>query len=444
MTTALVPVDGAAVVSRPRSSTQIISDFLTTHAPELTAGEREESARVLVEKDPEVPCYTCDPLHRKAEVAEVTFWRHATPEAARAYLGAVAPVIAFARGRTRLGIRPPVAPDAPAYQVTGYLGCGGDGTVFRARHIASGLVVALKQPARGDWTAFAWMALAGVESPDCLLKLYDGIDNASTVGKPSSCTWVAREYADETLADVLARRGGSPLPIAEALSIFATCCEAVAWLNMHGIYRWSAHVRNVFRVGARWKIGDLGRCQIFLRPDDPLLEGGRTPFLDELGFHDNEARSVVDWMTLSWMSHPTSFGLLSSDPERERRLTMDDCAMLGGLLCDLVGGRRWNCFSRALKSRPYCSASYSLTGNRKIDRALSAILNRCWRGEAGGAPLLANGSQGEQTVYTDPRELRADVQRVLGGRPAGTKSPLTQAGSSLPAGIALVLEQVAQ
>ncbi len=50
--------------------------------------------------------------------------------------------------------------------------------------------------------------------------------------------------------------------------------------------------------------------------------------------------------------------------------------MLGGLLCALLTGRRWGWFARAIESRLHCSATLALTGNRKTDGALSAVLNR--------------------------------------------------------------------
>ncbi len=91
--------------------------------------------------------------------------------------------------------------------------------------------------------------------------------------------------------------------------------------------------------------------------------------------------------------------------------------MLGGLLCDLLALNRWQVFYQALKSRPLCSGRYNLTGDRRRDEALSAVLNRCWRGDAGGALVVANQGQGEQTVYSDPRELLADVQLAMKGKP---------------------------
>lgn len=101
--------------------------------------------------------------------------------------------------------------------------------------------------------------------------------------------------------------------------------------------------------------------------------------------------------------------------------------MLGGLLCDLLGVNRWAVFHQAIKSKPICSGRYNLTGDRRRDERLSGILNRAWRGDAGGALLVANGGRGEQGTYDDARELLADV---LGSARPGRQQGI-QAGCSV-------------
>jgi hypothetical protein len=112
--------------------------------------------------------------------------------------------------------------------------------------------------------------------------------------------------------------------------------------------------------------------------------------------------------------HPTATGVLPHNPEHEHRLSINDCSMLAGLLVDILApGHRWDLFYQALKGRPLCSATYTITGHKQRDRALSGILNRAWRGDEGGAPLLANQGRGEQTTYTDPLKLLHDVEALF-------------------------------
>lgn len=269
------------------------------------------------------------------------------------------------------------------YWLDAVLGRGTEGTVYRA-HTADGDVVALKLGARGDQVLADYLAVLGEPWPESFLHTY-------AVGlAEDGRLWVARELADETLHDV-------PLERDQVLDIFSTAARGVAWLHERHIHGWSAHTRNVFRSGAEWKIGDFGRCWVFVPHDHPVLELKRAAALP-----------------LQQFGHWTTTGVLPYDDALEHRLRLDDCAMLGGLLVEmLTGGKRWEWFFRALNKRPYCSATYPLTSDRETDRALSPVVNRAWRGDAGGAPLMANAGRGDRSVYADPLELLADVTTTL-------------------------------
>jgi hypothetical protein len=292
------------------------------------------------------------------------------------------------------------------------LGAGAEGMVFRA-HDADGTPVALKLNARGD--AIVGEVL-GDDWPPLLLETY-AAGMASLRGGQGAIPWIARELADETLHDVV-QRTGTLVELQQVLDIFGVACRGVASLHERRVYGWSAHSRNVYRVAQQWKLGDFGRVWCFVPDDHPGLEDRRRPLYAVLGADDAEAREAVDWIISTYgFGQWTGSGLLPYDAEREHRLKLDDCAMLGGLLVEMLTGKRWQWFFRALNKRPYCSATYPLTGESEYDKRLSIFVNRCWRGDAGGAPLLANGERGDQTVYADPRELLGDVQFAMADWP---------------------------
>jgi hypothetical protein len=251
------------------------------------------------------------------------------------------------------------------YVLDAVLGHGAESYVYRAQHAETGAMVALKLNARGDAALFD--QLLGEDWPPQLLRSIEA-------DEWNGATWVARELADETLHDYLSHRRAT-LSVDLVLEVFRTCCDGVSWLHERHMSGWSAHARNVYRVGEVWRIGDFGRAW---RSD------------------------AADSLRRTGLPH-----------DSEYRLKLDDCAMLGGLLVEMLTGKRWEWFFRALNKRPYCSAVYSLTGDSARDRCLSAIVNRAWRGDAGGAPLLANGERGAQTVYADALELLTDVQAAL-------------------------------
>lgn len=345
-------------------------------------------------------------------------WRHLTEDSAAAYVKAVL-------GGTRVmrKVHPwlspmPFMPVDPRplqtrkrigdYETDAFLGMGGTGGVVRARHVETGRVVALKLSAKFDTLTYRWL---GDDLPPQFLRLIDW--GTIEVGSGEPIYWQAREYADESWRSFMARRRGAPVGISSALAVFATACQGVAGLHAQRVYQWSAHAGNVFRVGSAWKLGDLGRCFIATGPDDPRLVrslGSDFPAV---------ARSVFlgEFQVGPWIERDDAVGTIffARNADREHRLRQDDCSMLGGLLCDLLGVNRWQVFYQALRSKPLCSGRYHLTGDRRRDERLSAILNSCWRGDAGGALLVASGGRGEQTTYDDPLELLADVRRAVRG-----------------------------
>lgn len=330
------------------------------------------------------------PVDRSLERAIVAVWRDLNPDTARAYVASLLPTIRQARAIERFPERTLPRPGlleeperyGPVWIADRVLGQGGDGTALHARHRLTGEEVVIKVPARGD--GWVWQHLGDDWHPS-LVRVLDGERETSTSIRMH---WIAREYSGQgTLAEELHRRGGR-LPVAEALEVFRVCCEAVAWFHTRHVYRWSAHVKNILRFGDTWRIADYGRSVIFVSPDHWA----------------NEAQKAYGDPEPLW-GHPTSSGFWPYNPERERRLRLDDCAMLSGLLTILLSGARWRHFYRALRP-PYCTAIYM--GNE----ALSRVLNRCWLGDAGGALAVAAG-QDWDAGYDDVMVLLADVEDAL-------------------------------
>jgi hypothetical protein len=86
--------------------------------------------------------------------------------------------------------------------------------------------------------------------------------------------------------------------------------------------------------------------------------------------------------------------------------------MLAALLLDLMGLNRWEVLLRALSGVP-CTGRYVLTGQGKIDRVLSHVLNRAWLGDGGGALAVAAGQEWTGG-YDNAHELLADVSEAIG------------------------------
>jgi hypothetical protein len=241
--------------------------------------------------------------------------------------------------------------------------------------------------------------------------------------------WAARELADETWGDFMTARGAAGPPPGEVLPIFAVACEGVAALHAAGVYQWSAHARNFFRVGDRWRLGALGGCVVATAPDD----GRFRRWVAAEGFSPMARGLLRSFVGGGPWCRGRHAGFCAPDADRGRRLRRDDCAMLGGLLVDLLGLNRWEVFLQALTGRPPCGGRYVLTGDPETDEALSRVLNRAWRGDAGGALALAAGGG---DTYDDPTEMLADVEAAhlhlepagAPDRPGGGRVPRPRAG----------------
>ena len=226
------------------------------------------------------------------------------------------------------------------YQVLGALGAGGMGVVYRAQHMETGDLVAVKTVRVPSESLLAGIrreihALTRLRHPGIVHVLDEGVDGGvpwyamelvAGTALPASRSRATHLLA-ETVLDVtdgadappVARRGTGPAAAADLrslLTIARRLCETLAYLHGEGI---------VHRD---------------LKPDNILVRASGQPVLVDFGiasaFASNEGREVLDALgatggTLAYMA-----------PEQIRGEAVDaraDLYALGCILYELVAGR---------------------------------------------------------------------------------------------------------
>jgi hypothetical protein len=336
-------------------------------------------------------------------------WQECTPSNAAAYRHALVRVVRAHRdSRSRAAVAN-VATQVPfprvgPYRLERLLGIGGSGPACLAEHETTGQRVTLKLNSGAEGMVFDWFDR---QLPPQFVQVYDrGCFDDPLSGTP--WLWVAREYAPGgTWAACTARE---PRQVHE---VFTLACEGTAALHDNDVFQWSAHERNLLRTADGWKLADLGRCVMAATADDERSSRvyGQTTALGRV--------ELLDLLDAGPWHGLIPAGVFQRDAGRMRRLRLDDCAGLAGLLCDLLGLDRWAVFLQGLSTRPVCSRRYVLTGHHRRDRQLSRVINRAWLGDAGGA-LATDAGRDWTSGYDDARELLADVQAAgVGQAPTG-------------------------
>jgi serine/threonine protein kinase len=196
------------------------------------------------------------------------------------------------------------------YRLIDFIGEGGMGSVYRAVHAKLGRVAAIKvlttaaRREQGFVERFFNEARiqASLQHPN-IAALYDFCEMQ---GQPC----IIMEYVDgDTLCDRVRPYG--PLPTAEALRIFSSVVDAIAYVHSHGVIHRDIKSNNI-------KIGTQGQVKLL---DFGIAKGGASPMLTQTG-------SVIG--TLEYLSPEQ----LSTGHADER----SDIWALGVLLYEMMTG----------------------------------------------------------------------------------------------------------
>jgi eukaryotic-like serine/threonine-protein kinase len=163
----------------------------------------------------------------------------------------------------RLPVRPPDRPEAFAggrYRVERFLGEGAHKRVYLARDTMLDRVVAFAlirsgtvDEGRVDRIHREARAMGRLAGHPNVVTVYDAGEEAGT-------PYIVEEYLDGgTVADLLARHAGRPLPVERAVRIAADACAALDHAHVHGVVHRDIKPSNIWlSVDGTAKVGDFG------------------------------------------------------------------------------------------------------------------------------------------------------------------------------------------
>jgi serine/threonine protein kinase len=163
-------------------------------------------------------------------------------------------------------------PAVPGHEVSGVLGIGGTGIVYKARQIKLNRLVALKMLTTGGGAEPERLARFRTEAQAVARLHHVNIVQIYEIGEHNGLPYISLEFCEGgTLASHL---GGRPLPPREAAQLVETLARAMYSAHERGIIHRDLKPANVlFTAAGRPKISDFGLARILDTPSGWTASG---------------------------------------------------------------------------------------------------------------------------------------------------------------------------
>jgi serine/threonine protein kinase len=300
-------------------------------------------------------------------------------------------------------------PNLPGYQILGFLGRGGMGTVFKARQTNLNRLVALKMILAGSAASAKELARFHTEAEAVARLQHPHIVQIHDVGQHQGCPYLALEFVEGgTLAQKLA---GAPQPARQAAQLVETLARAMHVAHQRGIVHRDLKPANVLLSSLVISPSSLAKNQAHNSSAQGLMTNDQglvtIPKITDFGLAkllDSESGQTTTGVTMGTPSYMA--------PEQATGRTQEigpatDTYALGAILYEMLTGRPPFRGETPLSTMEQVRSQEPVPPSQlhpKVPRDLETICLKCLEKQP-------------RKRYASTEELADDLARFVAGEP---------------------------
>lgn len=293
--------------------------------------------------------------------------------------------------------QPAATPVVQGYEILEEVGRGGMGVIYRAHHLASGRIVALKMISAGAHASSVDFARFRAEIEAIRRVRHPNIVEVVQIGEQNGLPFVALEFMDRgSLAQCL---GNAPLPPRYAAELMELLCRAMQSAHESGILHRDIKPANVLLASPS------AQTDVATLPGAVRLLG--VPKLTDFGLAKRIGDGPCITRTGAVLGTPAYMAPELAEGQSAKATTAVDVYSLGAVLYEALTGKPPYDGSTALETLDKVRRSEPPAPDRLVPDLPAPLVNIC----------LGAMARDPARRYASPRAMADDLRRFLDGLP---------------------------